>query len=225
MSAVLKPGAPLLAPMREQDLVEVMLIEEAIYSHPWTRGNFGDSLVAGYECRTWRVDAQLVGYFVLMVAAGEARCREACHGQGGGMDLGSLHGDFILKKRREGGKSAAATDPAVSRRRRRLLRRDAQRRHGVVPPAVLVLPFQRSVVDLVHAGVKAGDHALGPAFFRQRFERRDADHRQRARQREALRQAAGDAQTGERPRPGAESNAVKLGCFDFERVKKTLEKR
>ena len=72
MSAVLKPGAPLLAPMREQDLVEVMLIEEAIYSHPWTRGNFGDSLVAGYECRTWRVDAQLVGYFVLMVAAGEA---------------------------------------------------------------------------------------------------------------------------------------------------------
>jgi [ribosomal protein S18]-alanine N-acetyltransferase len=71
MSAVLKP-VPALAAMREADLAEVMAIEDAIYSHPWTRGNFADSLVAGYECRTWRVGAELVGYFVLMVAAGEA---------------------------------------------------------------------------------------------------------------------------------------------------------
>jgi ribosomal-protein-alanine N-acetyltransferase len=71
MSAVLKTVAALAA-MREADLAEVMSIEEAIYSHPWTRGNFADSLVAGYECRTWRVDAELVGYFILMVAAGEA---------------------------------------------------------------------------------------------------------------------------------------------------------
>ncbi len=71
MSAVLKP-APILAPMREADLDEVMPIEQAVYSHPWTRGNFADSLVAGYECRTWRVDGELAGYFVLMIAAGEA---------------------------------------------------------------------------------------------------------------------------------------------------------
>ena len=71
MSAVLKTVAALAA-MREADLAEVMSIEEAIYSHPWTRGNFSDSLVAGYECRTWRVDAELVGYFILMVAASEA---------------------------------------------------------------------------------------------------------------------------------------------------------
>jgi ribosomal-protein-alanine N-acetyltransferase len=75
MSAVLK-DLPALGVMREQDLGEVMLIEEAIYSHPWTRGNFADSLVAGYECRTWRMKqsghAPLLGYFVLMVAAGEA---------------------------------------------------------------------------------------------------------------------------------------------------------
>jgi ribosomal-protein-alanine N-acetyltransferase len=71
MSAVLK-SVPLLAAMRESDLAEVMAIEEAIYSHPWTRGNFADSLVAGYECRTWRLGADLLGYFVLMVAAGEA---------------------------------------------------------------------------------------------------------------------------------------------------------
>lgn len=71
MSAVLKT-VPLLAAMREADLAEVMAIEEAIYSHPWTLGNFADSLVAGYECRTWRLGADLIGYFVLMVAAGEA---------------------------------------------------------------------------------------------------------------------------------------------------------
>jgi len=71
MSAVLK-HLPVLAAMREQDLAEVMAIEEAIYTHPWTRGNFADSLAAGYESRTWRLGADLLGYFVLMVAAGEA---------------------------------------------------------------------------------------------------------------------------------------------------------
>jgi len=71
MSAVLKPG-PRLAPMREADLAEVMAIENRIYAHPWTRGNFADSLRAGYACRTWRIDGTLVGYFVLAAGAGEA---------------------------------------------------------------------------------------------------------------------------------------------------------
>jgi len=75
MSAVLKderPGVPSLGAMREQDLAEVMAIEDAIYSHPWTRGNFVDSLRAGYECRTLRAGGELIGYFVLLAAAGEA---------------------------------------------------------------------------------------------------------------------------------------------------------
>lgn len=71
MSAVLK-SAPILEPMREADLDEVMQIENAIYSHPWTRGNFADSIRAGYACMTWRLDGELVGYFVLLAAAGEA---------------------------------------------------------------------------------------------------------------------------------------------------------
>lgn len=71
MSAVLKEP-PRLEAMRPLDLDEVMAIETAIYSHPWTRGNFVDSLRAGYDCRTWRLEGELVGYFVLMVAAGEA---------------------------------------------------------------------------------------------------------------------------------------------------------
>jgi len=58
--------------MRPADLDEVMAVEAAIYSHPWTRGNFVDSLRAGYDCRTWRLEGELIGYFILMTAAGEA---------------------------------------------------------------------------------------------------------------------------------------------------------
>lgn len=71
MSAVLK-DVPELDLMREADLPEVLAIENAIYTHPWTQGNFADSLHAGYDCRTWRIGGELVGYFVLMAAAGEA---------------------------------------------------------------------------------------------------------------------------------------------------------
>ncbi len=71
MSAVLKQP-PLLAPMGESDLDAVLVIEQAIYTHPWTRGNFADSLRAGYQCNTWRLGSELVGYFVLLAAAGEA---------------------------------------------------------------------------------------------------------------------------------------------------------
>src|SRR4051812_87044 len=71
MSAVLK-DVPELAPMREADLAHVLAIESAIYTHPWTLGNFADSLRAGYDCFTWRVNGELVGYFILMAAAGEA---------------------------------------------------------------------------------------------------------------------------------------------------------
>ena len=70
MSAVLK-AEPQLERMREGDLVEVLEIENAVYSHPWSRGNFADSLHAGYQCWTWRDGGELIGYFVLLVAAGE----------------------------------------------------------------------------------------------------------------------------------------------------------
>ena len=71
MSAVLK-DPPRLAAMSNEDLDEVLAIESVIYTHPWTRGNFSDSLRAGYDCRTWRLEGELVGYFILRVGAGEA---------------------------------------------------------------------------------------------------------------------------------------------------------
>jgi ribosomal-protein-alanine N-acetyltransferase len=71
MSAVLK-DVPLLGTMGESDLDAVLAIENAVYSHPWTRGNFADSLRAAYTCRTLRLGEDLLAYFVLLVAAGEA---------------------------------------------------------------------------------------------------------------------------------------------------------
>lgn len=71
MSAVLK-GGPRLARMSESDLDEVALVESYVYTHPWTRGNFSDSLHAGYQCFTYRVGGELAGYFVLLVPGDEA---------------------------------------------------------------------------------------------------------------------------------------------------------
>jgi ribosomal-protein-alanine N-acetyltransferase len=71
LSAVLKDASD-LTPMREEDLDAVMAIESAVYTHPWSRGNFADSLRAGYDCRTLRFGGELLGYFVVMAAAGEA---------------------------------------------------------------------------------------------------------------------------------------------------------
>jgi [ribosomal protein S18]-alanine N-acetyltransferase len=70
VSAVLK-DVPQLGVMHDADLDEVVAIENTIYTHPWTRGNFVDSLRAAYVCRTLRIGAELIGYFVLMVGAGE----------------------------------------------------------------------------------------------------------------------------------------------------------
>jgi len=71
MSAVLK-DIPNLAPMREDDLAEVMAIEKTNSTHPWSQGNFADSLRAGYDCWTYRINGELAGYFILMAAADEA---------------------------------------------------------------------------------------------------------------------------------------------------------
>lgn len=58
--------------MRETDLDAVMAIENVIYTHPWTRGNFVDSLNAGSHCWVMEFNGVLVGYAVVNAGAGEA---------------------------------------------------------------------------------------------------------------------------------------------------------
>ncbi len=71
MNAVLEPAVELL-PMTAYDLDEVLRIEYRVYSHPWSRGNFTDSIENGYSCWVCRVNGELVGYFILMMAVDEA---------------------------------------------------------------------------------------------------------------------------------------------------------
>lgn len=60
-------------PMRREDLGEVEMLESAVYSHPWTRGNFQDSLQSGYQCWIARdAGGKLAGYFLLMLLPDEA---------------------------------------------------------------------------------------------------------------------------------------------------------
>jgi len=58
--------------MTAADLDAVVAIEDAIYPHPWTRGNFADSLQAGYHCWIVECAGAVIGYTVVMIAAGEA---------------------------------------------------------------------------------------------------------------------------------------------------------
>lgn len=68
MSAILRPATTAWhRPMAVGDLDAVLAIEGAAYSHPWSRGNFVDSLAAGYLA--WlHLDArnQLLGYCVAL---------------------------------------------------------------------------------------------------------------------------------------------------------------
>lgn len=58
--------------MTASDLDAVAAIEKAAYQHPWTRGNFSDSLEAGYHCWLVECGGATAGYTVVMIAAGEA---------------------------------------------------------------------------------------------------------------------------------------------------------
>ena len=65
------------APMVMDDVDEVMAVEVTVYPHPWSRGNFVDSLSSGYHGWTLReadgeVAGALVGYFLLMGSVDEA---------------------------------------------------------------------------------------------------------------------------------------------------------
>jgi ribosomal-protein-alanine N-acetyltransferase len=58
--------------MTESDLDAVMAIEEKVYTHPWTRGNFADSLAARNQCCVLEWHGVMAGYAILMTGAGEA---------------------------------------------------------------------------------------------------------------------------------------------------------
>lgn len=61
-----------LRPMMEADLPRIHRIELASYDYPWTQGNFADSLHAGYSMWVREAEGEVIGYYAMMAAAGEA---------------------------------------------------------------------------------------------------------------------------------------------------------
>ena len=67
------PATPQLrwSALRIDDLGALLAVENQCYSHPWTRGNFIDSMAMGYAMQLLWIDEQLVGYFVAMQGVDE----------------------------------------------------------------------------------------------------------------------------------------------------------
>ena len=59
-------------PMNASDLDRVAEVERSIQGFPWTRGNFADSLHAGYSAWVVRIGGDLVGFSVVMRVLDEA---------------------------------------------------------------------------------------------------------------------------------------------------------
>lgn len=64
--------------MQLGDIDAIMQIEPTIYSHPWTRGNFSDSLNSGYsawvlhETCALQENSEMIGYALMMRVMDEA---------------------------------------------------------------------------------------------------------------------------------------------------------
>ena len=91
MNAVLAPEIRFV-PMRKADLDQVMAIERRVYAFPWTRGNFLDSLAAGYSAWLMLAAGAPAGYAVMLLSTDEAQLLNIsvapeCQGTGYGTAL------------------------------------------------------------------------------------------------------------------------------------------
>ena len=57
--------------MTASDVERVQTVEALAYSFPWTRGNFIDSLAAGYLAEVLECEGELLAYFVAMPGVDE----------------------------------------------------------------------------------------------------------------------------------------------------------
>jgi len=71
MSAMLQPQYKFRY-MTMADIDAIMEIEPHIYSHPWSRGNFVDSLNSGYSAWVLELNGELIGYSLMMMVLDEA---------------------------------------------------------------------------------------------------------------------------------------------------------
>jgi ribosomal-protein-alanine N-acetyltransferase len=71
MSALFETAEAGFEPMTEERLGEVVALERRVYDHPWTSGNFVDSLRSGYHARMLLAGDVVLGYYVAMQGVDE----------------------------------------------------------------------------------------------------------------------------------------------------------
>jgi ribosomal-protein-alanine N-acetyltransferase len=117
--ASVDPASLQFVRMRAEDLPEVLLIEYDVYPHPWTRGNFLDSISSGYETWVLRNDARaVVGYFLLMPAIDEAHLLNiTVHPEMQGRRIGRILLDKVISLAKEKGMHSILLEVRPSNRR------------------------------------------------------------------------------------------------------------
>jgi ribosomal-protein-alanine N-acetyltransferase len=105
--------------MQDADIEQVLAIENSVYPHPWTRGNFVDSLASGYEAWVAREPTfRLAGYFLAMPVVDEMHLlnisvRADLQGQG----LGRMLLERVSGLAREQGMASILLEVRPSNRR------------------------------------------------------------------------------------------------------------
>ena len=141
MNAVLRPEGPALRAMTVRDLDAVAAIEQQAYGFPWSRGNFVDSLAAGYWCTLVELDGAVAGYTIALPGAGELHLLNvtvlpSLQGRG----LGSRLLDALEAEARSRGFASLWLEVRQSNRRAQALYgrrgyREVGRRRGYYPAA------------------------------------------------------------------------------------------
>ncbi|AEG94784.1 ribosomal protein S18-alanine N-acetyltransferase [Ramlibacter tataouinensis] len=119
-------------PMTEARLDAVLAIERAAYEHPWTPGNFADSLRSGYQAQLLTADGSVLGYFVAMKGVDEVHLLNitvapALQGQGWGRVMLDA---LALWARGEGAQWLWLEVRAGNQRAQRVYERQGYRRVG-----------------------------------------------------------------------------------------------
>jgi [ribosomal protein S18]-alanine N-acetyltransferase len=136
-----------LRAMQESDLDEVAKIEQRAYEYPWTMQIFKDCLSAGYGCFVLGTEAEIFGYFILAVGAGEGHVLNVCIDPS---EQGKGYGKRLM---------------------RRLM--DLARWHRAERIFLEVRPSNRSAIDLYH---QLGFNEIGkrPRYYPAKNGREDA---------------------------------------------------
>jgi ribosomal-protein-alanine N-acetyltransferase len=116
--AAIDPALLNFSRMRAEDLPDVLLIEYDVYPHPWTRGNFLDSISSGYETWVVRLGSRMAGYFLLMPAVDEAHLLNiTVHPQMQGRRVGRVLLDKVVELARDKGMRSILLEVRPSNRR------------------------------------------------------------------------------------------------------------